>query len=730
MSKEIEKYGKEIEGLIASNQFDKAEDIINFQIQNKKFLDISFYGLGRIYLKKKDGPKASKFFLKAININSNLYQSYLGLGLSYIQDNKFIDALKSLKKYESKDSKNLSAINAMSHCYYRMEEYENALEYFQKSFKISKNQHSVILGIATVLMHLEKYKTAISYFEMLKQNENNSPSYFINFGKTLEESKKINEACEVYQEGLKHYNNNVSLLSNLGALLCDMKKYDLSKQYLKKAFEIDKSDFSTLVNLGTLFYAESNFEDSLKFYQEAYKIDPENHILMNNISASQMELGYMHDGFLEDAIKNVKKSIEYKPLYAKAHNNLSKCLYLMEDIDGSLKSGLKAFSLDPTDGLYSNNVANCYKAQGKLDLAEKYYREAIKLAPECSEAFLSLAYMNKIKPNENIVSHSEEIIKKGQLSEQDLGTFCFGLYKFYEEQNEYSKAFHYLKKANEFYTSLYGLNVENYNKLLDDQINTKKEFYSNENINRIGLGGFEDKSPIFIVGMQRSGTTLLEQILSNHPKIFGAGELTTIGRLIKNEGVEDQELSVEEFINNFNHKKRISMGKKYIDVIKNFMEKGNEYVINKMPPNYLHLGFIRLTLPGSKIIHIKRDILDNCFSLYAVRFHRGHEFSHNFETIIKTYRNYEDIMDYWEKLFPDKIYTIKYESLINDMENEIKKVLEFCDIEFHDDCLNYHNNKRIVLTASSTQVREKINSKGIERWKNYKNLLKPLTNLI
>ena len=141
-------------------------------------------------------------------------------------------------------------------------------------------------------------------------------------------SQKINEACEVYQEGLKHYNNNVSLLSNLGALLCDMKKYDLSKQYLKKAFEIDKSDFSTLVNLGTLFYAESNFEDSLKFYQEAYKIDPENHILMNNISASQMELGYMHDGFLEDAIKNVKKSIEYKPLYAKAHNNLSKCLYI------------------------------------------------------------------------------------------------------------------------------------------------------------------------------------------------------------------------------------------------------------------------------------------------------------------------------------------------------------------------------------------------------------------
>lgn len=730
MNQELTNYAKEIENLIKVKQFEEAENIINQYIKKNKFLDISYYALGRIYLFKNKGDKSIKFYSLCLAENKNFYQAYLGLGLGYVSEKKYKDALSNLTNFLEKDKSNITAINALAHCYYKIEEYKKSLSYHKQSLNLLENQPNIIFGTATVLMHLEDYDEAIIYFKKLQSKENNLAPYFINYGKTLSSVGKFDEAKEIYSSGLNLFKDNVSLLTSMGSLLCDMNEYDLAENYLVEALKIDKENFFALVNAGTLFYKKNKYPESLYFYRKAYDKDPKNHILLNNISATQMELSYTEDGLLEEAIKNAKESIKYNSLYSKAYNNLSKCFYLLEDIDEALKIGLKAMSLNPNDGMYANNIGNCYKAKGDLDNAEHYYRNALKLLPTCSEAFLSLSYMGKIKRDEEMIKISKKIIEEEKLSEQDLGTLCYGLYKFYEKEKSFDKAFLYLKKANQFYSLIHNIGVEEYNESLKNQIKIKKKFYNKDNIKELGKGGSQSKVPIFIVGMQRSGTTLLEQILSNHPKIHGAGELTTIGRLVKNNDIENEKLSSNEFINNFNLQKRSELGDHYISSLNKYLTNDNQYVINKMPPNYLHLGFVNLTLPNSKIIHIKRDPLDNCFSLYAVRFHRGHEFSNNFSSIVETYQRYEEIMHYWEKLFPNMIYNIKYEDLVKNMEKEIKKVLKFCEIEFHSDCLNYHNNERIVLTASSTQVREKINSSGIERWKNYESELKPLTNLL
>tara|TARA_Y100000590_G_C15393388_1_gene890953 strand:- start:27 stop:839 length:813 start_codon:yes stop_codon:yes gene_type:complete len=231
--------------------------------------------------------------------------------------------------------------------------------------------------------------------------------------------------------------------------------------------------------------------------------------------------------------------------------------------------------------------------------------------------------------------------------------------------------------------------------------------------------GLIDSSPIFILGMPRSGTTLIEQILSSHPDVFGGDEQIFIPTLINNNfGNKDFNLYFSNIIN-FKKENFRKIGEDYISSMKN-LSKDSLRFTDKFPENFLWIGFIKLILPKSKIIHCFRNSKDNCISLFKNHFPDGRiNYSYNLDTTVEYYNKYYDLMNHWNKIFPDFIFNIKYEKLISETENELKKLLKFCDLSWNNKCLNFHDNKRVIKTASDVQARHKIYSSSINSWKNF-----------
>ena len=225
--------------------------------------------------------------------------------------------------------------------------------------------------------------------------------------------------------------------------------------------------------------------------------------------------------------------------------------------------------------------------------------------------------------------------------------------------------------------------------------------------------------------MPRSGTTLVEQILSNHPKVFGGDERDFITDLLKEnfgKKIDDLKIFFEGVID-FDKKVFKDIGNKYVRKMLNISNK-SERSTDKMPENFFWIGFIKLILPNSKIIHCYRNSRDNCLSIFKNHFPGGKiNYSYDMEKIVDYYNLYSDLMRHWHHLLPDFIFNIKYENLISNPNNEIHNLLDFCKLDWNNDCLNSHNNKRIVKTASDVQARNKIYSTSVDLWMNYEKYL-------
>ena len=254
-----------------------------------------------------------------------------------------------------------------------------------------------------------------------------------------------------------------------------------------------------------------------------------------------------------------------------------------------------------------------------------------------------------------------------------------------------------------------------------------KKFFNSSKINQIKN---ENKKLIFILGMPRSGTSLIEQILSSHEKVFGAGELDYLNRIIKKKFLINNNSFNKKNIDSYKNKDFEECQKEYFDYLNIFQQK-EKYLVDKTPLNFRWIGFILKFFPNSKIIHCSRNPMDICWSNYKNYFASFNlNFTYNLNNLGKFYNLYHDLMNHWNNLFSDKIYHIKYENLINNSETEIKKLLQFCELNWDQKCLKFYENKRKVSTASVVQVRKPIYKSSVAKWKSYTKSLEELKKII
>ena len=368
------------------------------------------------------------------------------------------------------------------------------------------------------------------------------------------------------------------------------------------------------------------------------------------------------------------------------------------------------------------------KTLGKTGNAIKSYQKAYEVKVDHGEAFFSLSNLKTYAFSDSEFKIMNSQLKRVDLSPREKVYFHFALAQAYETNQDFDQAFFHFKCGNEIKNNQSKYSIDGMNDEFQAQIDIcSKSFFEN-----LGTGGYESKDPIFILGLPRAGSTLIEQILASHSAIDGTLELPNILSLahsLRGDDVYGKKGNYPKVMSDFTCDQRESMGKFYIEETRIHRQDAPMFT-DKMPNNFRHIGLIHLIMPNAKIIDARRNPLDCCFSMFKQLFAQGQEFSYGLAEAGSYYKSYVKLMDHWDRVLPGKILRVNNEDVIEDLEGQVKRMLDFLELPFERECISFHETDRSVRTASSEQVRQPINKKGMGRWKPYAKNLKPLLESI
>lgn len=475
---------------------------------------------------------------------------------------------------------------------------------------------------------------------------------------------------------------------------------------IKKIVNISPQDPLAHYNLGNTYGKLADFSKAEESYKKAISLKP-------NFAEAYYNLGiiFENDLKLEEAEKYYKQAIALKPDFANAYNNLGIVLEELRKFNESEICYKKIIALEPNFEEAYHNLGNNLEQQGKLKDAQISYEKAIIINPGLAKTHRQLSSIKNFDKYDDQYHLLQKLYLDKNISDEQLCHVNFSLAKIYEDLENFEKAFKHFEEGNRIQKKLLNYNIKQDIELFNQIKLSFKQFEKNVHSIRRNKS---DIIPIFIVGMPRSGTTLVEQIISSHSKVSGLGELPFVLQF---------GLKITTGLLEFNSDTILKFRNNYLEKIKNFTENSLIFT-DKMPQNFLYIGLIMATFPEAKILHIKRNTAAVCWANYKQWFKsKDLSYSYSINDTIKYYNLYEDLMNFWKKSFNNKIYEVDYESLTVNHEDEIKKLIKYLDLNWEEGCLSPEKNKRAVTTASNKQIRNKIFKGSSQKWKNYKPFL-------
>lgn len=385
----------------------------------------------------------------------------------------------------------------------------------------------------------------------------------------------------------------------------------------------------------------------------------------------------------------------------------------------------RALDLKPNSAILHHNYAGVCIALGDLKEAERHYRAAIQLQPDYAEAFYNLSRTVHFERNDPTFPALDKLLQRHDLSKEDRCFGHFAMGKMLDDIHEYRHAFPHFQRGNLSKGAQFDL------KQHQMRLQHTLSVYTREFLEKFSGCGNESVKPIFMVGMPRTGSTLIEQILSSHPQVHGIGEVDFITPFISQIPLQQMRLRITA-------KKQRSETKDTLtpEMIKQFsdqyLSKINEYsatatrIVDKQLLNFKYLGLIALMFPNAKIIHCRRHPLDTCLSCYFQNFVNGQEYSFDLEILANYYSDYMRLMNHWRNVLPIKMLEVHYESLVEHQAEVSRRMIEFCDLTWDEQCMQFYNLNRPVSTASQWQIRQPIYHTAVSRWKHYAEELAPL----
>ena len=394
------------------------------------------------------------------------------------------------------------------------------------------------------------------------------------------------------------------------------------------------------------------------------------------------------------------------------------------DFEPALKIYEDILSKKPEQGKLQLSYGHTLKTVGRIDDAIKAYRTCIEVNSNIGEPYWSLANLKTFHfGDEDLENMLKQVIPEGG-DPDDQGHLAFAIGKAYEDRKDFDKSFEFYQRGNA---------IRRLHHRYDPKINIydtvrQVKFFDHAFFTKRKGQGCQASDPIFIVGLPRAGSTLLEQILASHSQVEGTSELTDIIALTRKVGDKKNIRAVSkypEILFDMIEEDFKELGESYIETTRVQRSK-TPYFIDKMPNNFKHIGLIHSVLPNAKIIDARRHPMGGCFSGFKQLFANGQSFSYSLSDIGLYYRDYIKLMDHWDEVLPGRVHKVQYEEMVSDTENQIRMLLEYCGLEFEEACLRFYETDRAIRTPSSEQVRQPIYTKGVEQWRNYEAHLDPL----
>jgi len=473
---------------------------------------------------------------------------------------------------------------------------------------------------------------------------------------------------------------------------------------------------------GLKYQRSGRLAEAIKSYSRALKQQPDNARIRTNLGGVLRQSG-RHS----EAIKHLAKAVALEPGLVPAYMNLALSQIETGRSEDALETYRRALLFRPNTVEARLGEGNTLRDLGRPGEAIAAFAGVLKLDPDNAQAHYFLAQMrnhrlpDEYEPEYTAMHTSYGNSQPGSSSRRDL---AWGMGNAAQQRGEYDEAFAYLREAH---------------RISDEQqtfdLGAARDYFASIRLASCpALAGLEDSDggvdtdagrvPIFVLGLPRSGTSLVEHILASNPAIFGAGEQRLIGNLCAQLEVATGKTFAEAFAE-LDGDAVGALARKYLEKLRLLSPKAR-HIVDKMPANFLSLGIIATMFPRAKIIHCRRGAMALCWSIYSTRFAEPHPFAHDLEDLGGYYRLYSEQMAYWQELFPGRIYNLDYERLVSDPESQVRALLEYCDLEYEDYYLQFYKTQRTVRTASAGQVRQPIYQSALDRYSPFESHLQPL----
>lgn len=475
-------------------------------------------------------------------------------------------------------------------------------------------------------------------------------------------------------------------------------------------------------NLGILFFQQERFAEAETALREAIRLAPTHSKALDALASVLMRTNRPTEatGFIRQALAS-------DPGNASAHNNLGVINADLKNHAEALASFSKAIASNSRLASAYSNRGYLYMETGAFAEAERDLNTAIRIDPNLTEAYLNLALMEKPRAEAPWLKQLEAAYqRRGALTASQQCFLEFAMGKVREGLKDYDAAFAAYQAGNDLHFGAHPYDEAMQERWLADTTSRYTAEVLALGTERPEAGDGDGRVPVFIVGMPRSGSTLLEQILSSHPDFYGAGELSLMPDIVRQlRFAGGNAPNWEKLLPRLR-----ALGKNYLDQVWK-RSPDSHFISDKLPGNFRHLGLLHLMLPQARIIHSMRDPMDTCLSCYFLRFKQGHEYTYDLGALGRYYLRYAQVMDHWRKVLPPgKMLDVSYEELIENPEQQIRRLLDYVGLPWDPACLNFHENKRAVGTASVAQVRKQMYSSSRGRWRRFEKHLAPLAAIL
>jgi tetratricopeptide (TPR) repeat protein len=535
-----------------------------------------------------------------------------------------------------------------------------------------------------------------------------------NLGNALIDAGRLDEAQRSYRQALSLWPDFAEAHSNLGKLLFDSSQFAAAFASYQRVVELRPNHAEAWNQCAIAAHALGRLEQAVACHERAVALRPE-------LAEAHHGLGLVLRDLdrLDQAIASYRRALALSPKSADLQRDLAVALRLQGRSDEAEASGRQAQSLDPASTATIVLLADIEADRGRFDAAEALLRRALSIEPASPDALAGIARLRRMTPDDGEwLSQAQALADSGLTPRREV-PLRYAIGKFFDDLGHYPQAFAQFQRANEL-TRAYrsGHDRQRLTRAVDACIAAYPRAEP-----RSGRDDAVDSArPVLIVGMLRSGTSLAEQILASHPQAFGAGELIYWNRAARGGPAVEPGAAGDARL--------AGLATNYLQRLDE-LAPGALRVLDKMPANFQHLGLIHRALPNARFIHMRRNPIDTCLSIYFQHFEATHSYANELGDLAHAYGEYLRLMRHWRQLLPsDRLLEVRYEELVDDPKGCSRRMLEFIGLDWDPRCLSFERTERIVITASKWQVRQKINRQSVERWRHYQAQVGPLLALL